>query len=164
MAEPDFSHIKAFVFDVDGVLTDGLLYCFQSGEQVRAFNIKDGLGIRMAIQQGYPVAVITAKNEPSVRQRLEDLGVKHLYFGIENKLKAFMSFISDVVLDPKTVLYMGDDLPDLEPMRDAGLAACPADAANDIKAIAGYVCENGGGKGAVREVIEKVLRAQDNWL
>lgn len=161
--QSDFSQIKAFVLDVDGVLTDGTLYCFGSGEQVRAFNIKDGYAIRNAINKGFLVAVITAKNEQSVRMRLVQLGIVDLYMGSENKLETFKTYINEKQLDPNNVLYMGDDVPDLEVMQFAGIAACPADAADDVLQIARYKCEKNGGKGAVREVIEKVLRSQEKW-
>ena len=161
--EPDFSKVKAFVLDVDGVLTDGTLYCFESGEQVRAFNIKDGYAIRNAINKGYRVAVITAKNERSVRMRLVQLGITDLYMGSENKLAAYHAYLADKNLEAETVLFMGDDVPDLEVMKQTGIAACPADAADDILEVAHYTSQRNGGKGAVREVIEKVMREQKNW-
>jgi 3-deoxy-D-manno-octulosonate 8-phosphate phosphatase (KDO 8-P phosphatase) len=161
--DPDFSHVKAFVLDVDGVLTDGRLYCFNDGQQVRAFNIKDGYAIRNALNKGYLVAVITAKDEESVRMRLAQLGIQDVYVGAENKLHVLHHYLTTKVLDAKTVLYMGDDIPDREAMQVAGMSACPADAADDILLIASYRCFNNGGEGAVREVIEKVMKAQGNW-
>lgn len=155
--------MRAFVLDVDGVLTDGTLYCFESGEQVRGFNIKDGYAIRHALNQGYQIAIITAKDETSVRMRMEQLGLTDLYFGIANKVHALYHYLTEKVLDPKTVLYMGDDVPDKEAMQMAGFSACPADAAADIVEVAQYRCRAGGGKGAVREVIELVLRQQQKW-
>ncbi|WP_114777369.1 KdsC family phosphatase [Botryobacter ruber] len=159
----DLTRINTFVFDVDGVLTDGRLYCFADGEQVRAFNIKDGFAIKHAIRQGYNVAIISAKNEPGVRMRLEDLNIEDIFLGADDKTEVFEDYIYMQGIHPATVAYMGDDMPDLEVMQRCGLRACPADAADDIKEISTFVATKGGGQGAARELIEKIMKAQDTW-
>jgi len=163
ITQTDLTRINTFVFDVDGVLTDGLLYCFADGEQVRAFNIKDGFAIKHAIRQGYRVAIITGKNEPGVRKRLEQLDIEDIYMGIEDKVDTFEDYIYMQGIHPATVAYMGDDMPDLEVMERCGLRACPADAADDIKEISTFVSTRKGGRGAVRELIEQIMKAQDKW-
>ena len=163
ITQTDLTRINTFVFDVDGVLTDGLLYCFADGEQVRAFNIKDGFAIKHAIRQGYRVAIITGKNEPGVRKRLELLDVEDIYLGIEDKVTTFEDYMYLQGIHPATVAYMGDDMPDFEVMQRCGLRACPSDAADDIKEISTFVSTRKGGRGAVRELIEKIMKAQDTW-
>ncbi|GAB3531067.1 HAD-IIIA family hydrolase [Pontibacter brevis] len=163
ITQTDLTRINTLVFDVDGVLTDGLLYCFADGEQVRAFNIKDGFAIKHAIQQGYRVAIITGKNEPGVRKRLEQLGIEDIYTGIEDKVETFENYVYMQGIHPATVAYMGDDMPDFEVMQRCGLRACPADAADDIKEISTFIATRKGGRGAVRELVEKIMKAQDTW-
>jgi 3-deoxy-D-manno-octulosonate 8-phosphate phosphatase (KDO 8-P phosphatase) len=163
ITQTDLTRINTFIFDVDGVLTDGLLYCFADGEQVRAFNIKDGFAIKHAIRQGYRVAIISGKNEPGVRKRLEQLDVEDIHLGIEDKVDTFEDYIYMQGIHPATVAYMGDDMPDFEVMQRCGLRACPADAADDIKEISTFVATRKGGRGAVRELIEKIMKAQDTW-
>lgn len=163
ITQTDLSRISTFIFDVDGVLTDGLLYCFADGEQVRAFNIKDGFAIKHAISQGFRVAIISGKNEPGVRKRLEQLRIEDIFLGVEDKVDALEDYLYLQGVHPATVAYMGDDMPDYEVMQRCGLRACPADAADDIKAISTFVATKNGGRGAVRELIEQVMKVQDNW-
>jgi len=163
ITQTDLSQINTFIFDVDGVLTDGLLYCFADGEQVRAFNIKDGFAIKHAIRQGYRVAIISGKNEPGVRTRLEQLDIEDIYLGSEDKVDTLEDYLYMQGIHPATVAYMGDDMPDLEVMQRCGFRACPADAADDIKAISMFVSTKDGGRGAVRELLEQVMKAQDTW-
>ena len=160
---PDLSEITTFVLDVDGVLTDGTMLAFADGEQVRAFNIKDGYAIKHALKKGYKVAIISGRNEVGVRRRLESLDVEDIFLGVENKLDVFQNYLYLQEIDPENVIYMGDDMPDYEVMQHAGLAVCPADAATDILEIADYVTNAGGGKGAVREIIELVLKNHQEW-
>ena len=162
-AFPDLSEITTFVLDVDGVLTDGTMLAFADGEQVRAFNIKDGYAIKHALKKGYKVAIISGRNEVGVRRRLESLDVEDIFLGVENKLDVFQNYLYLQEIDPENVIYMGDDMPDYEVMQHAGLAVCPADAATDILEIADYVTNAGGGKGAVREIIELVLKNHQEW-
>jgi 3-deoxy-D-manno-octulosonate 8-phosphate phosphatase (KDO 8-P phosphatase) len=156
---PDFSVVEAFVFDVDGVLTDGTLLALSTGEQARTFHIRDGYAIRHALRRGYRVVIISGRQEEGVRKRLESLDVTEIYLGVDDKLKVF----TDCRLDAARVAYMGDDMPDLEVMQHCGLAACPADAATDVRAISRYVASLPGGRGAVRELIEAVMKAQGRW-
>ncbi|MEJ8801135.1 KdsC family phosphatase [Pontibacter sp. H249] len=163
ITQTDLTRISTFVFDVDGVLTDGLLYCFADGEQVRAFNIKDGFAIKHAISQGYNVAIISGKNEPGVRARLEQLNIENIFLGIDDKTDVFEDYLYTQGIHPATVAYMGDDMPDFEVMQRCGLRACPADAADDIRDISTFISTKNGGKGAVRELIETIMKAQDTW-
>ena len=160
---PDLSTIKAFIFDVDGVLTDGRLLALNSGEQARTFHIRDGYAIRHALKQGYRVAIISGREEEGVRKRLESLDVRDIFLGVDDKMKIFNTYINTYRLDPSCIAYMGDDMPDVEVMRRCALAACPADAAPDVLAISNYVAEKPGGYGAVRELLEAVMKAQKTW-
>lgn len=160
---PDFSEITTFVFDVDGVLTDGTMLALASGEQVRAFNIKDGYAIRHAIKKGYRVAIISGRNEIGVRKRLESLDITDIFLGVTDKVDVLENYLYMQEVDPENVIYMGDDMPDLEVMQRCGLCACPADAATDILEIAHYITEAGGGKGAVRELIELIMKSHQEW-
>jgi 3-deoxy-D-manno-octulosonate 8-phosphate phosphatase (KDO 8-P phosphatase) len=159
----DLRPVKAFIFDVDGVLTDGSVLALASGEQVRSFNIKDGFAIRHAIQKGYRVAIISARQEEGVRKRLLSLDVEDIYLGVGNKQEAFTRFMQQYGLQPAEIAYMGDDIPDLAVMQQCGVAACPEDAAPDVIWVANYISSKAGGKGAVRELIEAVLKMQGTW-
>ena len=159
----DLASITAFIFDVDGVLTDGTLLALNSGEQARAFHIRDGYAIRHALRQGYRVAVISGREEEGVRKRLESLDVRDIFLGVDDKMKIFNTYINTYRLDPAHIAYMGDDVPDIEVMRRCALAACPADAAADVRAISNYTTQLPGGHGAVRELLEAVLKQQQKW-
>lgn len=155
--------IKCFVFDVDGVLTDGMTIALESGEQARAFNIKDGYGIERALLAGFHVAIISGGNQIGVRKRLEFLKIKHIHLGVKNKVEVLKSLCKELDIKPDEILYVGDDLPDFEVMQLVGIPCCPADAVHDIKEISKYVANNNGGHGCVREVIEIVMRRQGKW-
>jgi 3-deoxy-D-manno-octulosonate 8-phosphate phosphatase (KDO 8-P phosphatase) len=159
----DLSKVKAFIFDVDGVLTDGTLLALESGEQVRSFNIKDGFAIRHAIKQGFKVAIISGRQEEGVRKRLLSLDVTDIYLGVADKIVVFEQYLAKYNLAPADIAYMGDDVPDLAVMQRCGVAACPEDAVPDVMWIANYISGKGGGKGAVRELIEAVLKLQGKW-
>ena len=159
----DLSHIKAFIFDVDGVLTDGSLLALESGEQVRSFNIKDGYAIRHAIKQGYKVAIISGRQEEGVRKRLLSLDVEDIYLGVPDKKVVFADYLQKYNMAPEQIAYMGDDVPDIEVMQQCGVAACPEDAVPDVIWIANYISSKPGGKGAVRELIEAVMKMQGCW-
>lgn len=160
---PDLAVIRVFVLDVDGVLTDGTLLALNSGEQARAFHIRDGYAIRHALAKGYRIVVISGREEEGVRKRLESLDVHDIYLGVGDKMKIFNNYINLYHLDPACIAYMGDDMPDLEVMRRCAVAACPLDAAADVRAISNYVAALPGGHGAVRELIEAVMKAQKTW-
>ena len=157
------NNIKAFVFDVDGVLTDGSLILMHDGEQIRTMNIKDGYALKLAIQKGYKVAVISGGKSESVRTRLQGLGIVDVYLGKENKTEALEEFMLIHSLKSGQILYMGDDMPDYEVMQKVGVATCPADAVHEIKAISIYVSAIKGGKGCVRDVIEQVMKLHGKW-
>ena len=159
-----FRPVRAFLFDVDGVFTDGSLLAMESGEQARVFNIKDGLAVVKAIRAGYHIGVISGGNHAGVQRRLAGLGVQHIYLDVADKLSVYQDLTSRLQLGPHEVLYMGDDLPDYPVMvRDDVVAACPADAVEEIQQVSQYVATRPGGRGAVREIIEKVMKAQGAW-
>lgn len=162
-----FKQITTFIFDVDGVLTDGSVNALASGEMYRTFNIRDGYGIERAIKSGYRVAVVSAGNQDGVRKRLAFLGIKDVFMGgpTNHKLDAYLGYIKRDFLNENDVLYMGDDLPDYHILSRPGLlSTCPADAAEEIQAVCQYISPKNGGRGAVRDVIEQVMRAQGTWV
>ena len=156
--------IKAIAFDCDGVMTDGSVWVLYNGDAIRSFNVKDGYAIQYAVKKGYLLCLITGATTQSTVNRMEYLGVKHIYSGCANKLQTYLKFLEEQGLTDEQVLYIGDDIPDHEIMQRVGIAACPADAAPEITAIAHYISPLTGGKGCLRDVIEQVLKAQDNWF
>ncbi len=161
---PDFAAITTFIFDVDGVLTDGSVISFASGEHARNFYIKDGYAIEKALQAGYNVIIISGGFEEGVKNRLIFLGVRDIFLGVKDKIRLFNTYSAENHLDKSAILYMGDDIPDYKMLKLVGLPTCPADAAQDIKEICSYISPFAGGRGAVRDVIEKVMKAQGKWL
>jgi 3-deoxy-D-manno-octulosonate 8-phosphate phosphatase (KDO 8-P phosphatase) len=159
----DLAAIKVFIFDVDGVLTDGTLLALNSGEQARTFHIRDGYAVRHALRKGYRVAIISGREEEGVRRRLESLDVRDIYLGVDDKMKIFNNYLNTYHLEPASIAYMGDDMPDIEVMRRCAVAACPADAATDVRAISNYTAALPGGHGAVRELIEAVMKLHGTW-
>lgn len=158
------NHITTFVFDIDGVLTDGAVYVTETGDTFRQFNIKDGYALQLAVKCGYNVCVISGASAESSRFRMNRLGVEDVYLGCKDKVATFNQYLADKQIDPTTVTYMGDDIPDLKVMELAGLPACPADAVAEIKAISLYISPVSGGKGCARDIIEKVMKVQHKWL
>jgi 3-deoxy-D-manno-octulosonate 8-phosphate phosphatase (KDO 8-P phosphatase) len=158
-----FLDINTFILDVDGVLTDGMVHPFADGEFARVFNIKDGYAIEKALLSGYHICIISGGFEKGVQKRLEFLKIPHIYLGIKDKLPVMQQFMEVHQIKPHQVLYMGDDMPDFEVMKHVGIAACPADASADIIDISNYISSKQGGKGAVREVIEKTMKLQGTW-
>jgi 3-deoxy-D-manno-octulosonate 8-phosphate phosphatase (KDO 8-P phosphatase) len=155
--------IRCFVFDVDGVLTDGKILALASGEQARSFLVKDGYGIERALLAGYHVAIISGGNQEGVQKRLEFLKIKHIHLGVKDKVPVLHELCAQLNITLQNVLYMGDDLPDYDAMKVAGLPCCPADAVQEIKAISEYVSDRDGGQGCVRDVIERVMKVQGTW-
>lgn len=155
--------ITTFIFDVDGVLTDGTVTVTTSGEMLRKMNIKDGYAIKTAVDNSYNICIISGGSNEGVRLRLEGLGVKDIHLGISDKVNTLNKYFKSKKLDKKEVLYMGDDIPDLKVMQMVGLPCCPQDAAPEIKAISNYVSHKNGGKGAVRDIIEQVMKVQGKW-
>jgi 3-deoxy-D-manno-octulosonate 8-phosphate phosphatase (KDO 8-P phosphatase) len=159
----DLMKVKAFIFDVDGVLSTESIVIDSNGEMLRTANTKDGYAIQYAIKKGYPVAIITGGFSDAVEKRYRGLGMTDIYMASKNKVKDFEDFIAKHNLDPDTIMYMGDDLPDFEVMKRIGVPTCPANAVEQIKAISSYISDKDGGFGCVRDVIEQVLRAHSNW-
>ena len=158
-----FKNISTFIFDVDGVLTDGTVLLLENGLQARRMHIKDGFALQMAIKNGYHVLIISGGSSPHVLQRLEKLGVTDIHMSVLDKKKFIADYISKNNLTKEQVLYMGDDLPDLPAMSIVGLPVCPADAVNEVKEAVQYISPINGGCACVRDVIEKVLKLNDHW-
>ncbi len=157
-------HITTFIFDVDGVLTDGTVTVTTKGEMLRKMNIKDGYAIKTAVDKGYNVCVISGGSNEGVRLRLRGLGVTDIYLGAHNKIEQLDEYLDVYGINTKNVLYMGDDIPDLPVMKLVGLPCCPQDAAPEIKEISTYISHKKGGKGAARDVIEQVMKVQGKWV
>lgn len=158
-----FKNIKLFVLDVDGVLTDGSLILLDNGEMARRMNIKDGYALQLAIKKGYNILIISGGASDAVKIRLEKLGIQNIHLAVKNKKAILQQFITDNKYTTEQVLYMGDDIPDVQPMQLVGLACAPADAVQEVKAIAHYISPIKGGEGCVRDVIEKVLKLNNDW-
>ncbi len=157
-------NVKAFVFDVDGVLSHDVSPLNENGDPVRTANVKDGFAIRNAIEFGYPVAVITGGYIERVRLRYDKLGVKFYYDKARDKVKCLNDFLDKVGIDAKNVMFMGDDLVDYQVMTMVGIPVCPKDAVQDIKELSKYISDKNGGEGCARDVIEQTLRAQKKWF
>jgi len=157
-------YINTFIFDYDGVLTDGSIIMTNSGEAYRISNVKDGYALQLAKKKGYRVAVISGAHSESMIQRLTSIQITDVFLGVENKLWIFQQYLKQHNLSKEQVLFMGDDIPDYEVMIEAGVSACPADASEEIKSVAKYISHLNGGKGCVRDVIEQVLKVQGKWM
>jgi 3-deoxy-D-manno-octulosonate 8-phosphate phosphatase (KDO 8-P phosphatase) len=158
-----FKPITTFVFDVDGVLTDGTVQLLPNGEQSRRMNIKDGYALQLAVKKGYRIAIISGGRSESVVSRLQGLGIKDIYTGITDKQEKLQDYVLENELQWEQVIFMGDDIPDYRAMQLVGLPVCPADAVPEIKSISRYISPVNGGNGCVREVIEKVLKLNGHW-
>lgn len=159
-----FKNISTFIFDVDGVLTDGSLLVMPNGLMARRMNIKDGYALQLAIKQGYRIFIISGGNSPEVKERLEKLGVKNCFMQVKDKVEKLEEIMKEYKILSDEIIYMGDDIPDLEVMQRVGLPCCPADAVTEIKALSKYISPISGGEGCGRDVIEKVLKLQDKWI
>lgn len=160
----DLKKIKALAFDVDGVLSADVIPLHPSGEPMRTVNIKDGYAIQLAVKQGLHIAIITGGKTEAVRQRFAGLGVPDLYLGSAVKIHDYRDFRDKYGLADEEILYMGDDIPDMEVMRECGLPCCPKDAAPEVKSIAKYISYADGGYGCGRDVVEQVMKAQGKWM
>ncbi|AWG22040.1 3-deoxy-D-manno-octulosonate 8-phosphate phosphatase [Flavobacterium faecale] len=158
------NEITTFVFDVDGVLTDGSVFIANDGEMHRTMNIKDGYAMKAAVDSGYNVCIISGGKNEGVRLRLSNLGIKDIHLGAPNKVATFQEYTDLHSINPAHVLYMGDDIPDYHVMKLVGLSTCPQDACAEIKTISTYISHKNGGKGAVRDVIEQVMKVQGKWM
>ena len=155
--------VRVLVFDVDGVLTDGVIAVHADGSESKGFSIKDGAGIVWAQRAGLTVALLSARSSGATTHRAAQLGVRFVQQGVPSKREGFERILRDTGADPAAAAYMGDDLLDLPVLREAGLAAAPADAVAEVRASVHWVSTAAGGRGAVREFVEMVLRAQDRW-
>lgn len=159
----DLMKVKAFAFDVDGVLSSDCIPMHPSGEPMRTANIKDGFALQKAVKLGYNIAIITGGNTKSVFTRYQNLGITDIYMGSSHKMTDFDHWLNKYNLDAENVMYMGDDLPDYHVMQRVGVAVCPADAVQEVKSLCKYISDKKGGEGCVRDVIEQVLRAHGKW-
>lgn len=159
----DIARTEAFIFDVDGVMTDGGIIPTVEGDFIRRYNAKDGYALAYAVRMGYKVCIITGGRGRTLENRLKMLGIKRYYTDCMDKIAAMRAFFAEEGLNPEHVIYMGDDIPDLECMRAVGIPVCPADAAAEVIEASRYVSEFCGGHGAVRDIVEQVLRARGDW-
>ena len=160
----DLRKIKAFVFDVDGVLSCDVIPLHPNGDPMRTVNIKDGYALQLAVNKGYEVAIITGGYTEAVQIRFSRLGIQHIYMRSAVKVHDFKDFMEKTGLSPEHIMYAGDDIPDYEVMTRVGLPVAPADAAPEIKEIAKYISSRRGGEGVARDVIEQTMRAQGHWF
>ncbi len=158
------SGIKTFLFDVDGVMTNGIVQLTSQGDMLRSMNVKDGYALQLAVRKGYRIMIISGGSCEAVRGRFSLLGIADIHLGIAHKVKLFDRLMEENGIDPEQVLYMGDDIPDYEVMCKVGVPACPADAVEEIKSISKYISSYPGGAGCVRDVIEQVMKVQGTWF
>ncbi|MCD8275182.1 MAG: HAD hydrolase family protein [Alistipes sp.] len=159
----DIVRTEAFVFDVDGVMTDGGIIPTLDGDFIRRYNAKDGYALAYAIKMGYKVCIITGGRGKTLENRLKMLGVTRAYIDCMDKISALHEYFAEEGIDPRNAIYMGDDIPDLECMREVDIPVCPAAAAAEVIEASRYVSEFKGGEGAVRDIVEQVLRARGDW-
>lgn len=160
----DLKKIKAFAFDVDGVLSPDMIPLYPTGEPMRCVNIKDGYAIQLAAKSGYQIAVITGGKTEAVRLRFEGLGVQNIYMGSSIKKKDYDDFKAKHNLLDEEILFMGDDVPDIEVLQCCGLSCCPSDAVPEVKAVSKYISHKAGGFGCGRDVLEQVMKTQGKWM
>lgn len=159
----DIARTEAFIFDVDGVMTDGGIIPTVDGDFMRRYDAKDGYALAYAVRMGYKICIITGGRGRTLEHRLHMLGLTRIYLDCMDKMTAMREFLAAEGLDPTHVIYMGDDIPDLECMQAVGIPVCPADAASEVVEASRYVSEFPGGRGAVRDIVEQVLRARGDW-
>lgn len=158
-----FKSVKTFVFDIDGVLTDGTVTVFDNGQLYRKMHVKDGYALQLAIKMGYEVIIISGAVSEPVKIRLAGLGITNVHMGIHDKQSCLINCLLQNNLQKEATLFMGDDIPDWEAMKIVGLPCCPADAVAEIKGISTYISSFKGGEGCARDVIEKVLKLNNQW-
>jgi 3-deoxy-D-manno-octulosonate 8-phosphate phosphatase (KDO 8-P phosphatase) len=158
------SEVKAFIFDIDGVLSLQTINLNSFGVPGRTVNLRDGYALQLAVKKGYRIAVISGSSSKDYVRRLKLLGIKDIFLNSRKKIDHYHSFLKKYELNKNEVLYMGDDIPDLEVMRQSGIAVCPSDADSEVKQISSYISDKRGGEGCVRDVIEQVLRLHNNWM
>lgn len=156
-------NVKALAFDYDGVLTDNRIFLFPDGEMTRQANVRDGFALRHAVRSGFPIVIITGGTSEAVKSRFEFLGIDDVFTGVYDKEKVLAEWLEKKGLSHNDIMYMGDDIPDLGVMKKVLLPCCPSDAVNEIKAIVTYCSPLQGGDGCVRDIVEKVMKAQNKW-
>lgn len=156
--------VKSFVFDIDGVLTDGTVLVLENGQMARTMNVRDGYALQHAVKQGYKVGVISGGKSEPAKERLLKLGIHDVYIGITDKVDSLKEFMHIHDLKYEDILYMGDDMPDYEVMQKCGIPCCPKNASQEIKDLSVYISDKKGGEGCVRDVIEQVMKVHKNWL
>ncbi len=159
----DLRNIKAFIFDVDGVISANQVVLHASGDMMRTVNTRDGFAIKTAIEAGFKVGIITGARSESLKGRFKDLGTEDVFLGSTTKTVDLQMFVEKYHLQLSQILYMGDDIPDLEAMKAVGMPTCPNDATNEVQSVSRYISNYAGGHGCVRDVIEQVLRTQGYW-
>jgi len=164
MINYDLTKIRAIIFDLDGVLSAETISLGVDGTPLRTVNIKDGYAIQLAMKMGLRIAILSGCKIEAVRHRYEGLGMQDIFLGAAVKIQVYEQFLEKYGLKDDEVMFMGDDIPDLEVMRRVGCPVCPADACSEVKTISCYVSQQKGGYGCGRDVIEQTLRAQDKWL
>jgi 3-deoxy-D-manno-octulosonate 8-phosphate phosphatase (KDO 8-P phosphatase) len=160
----DLVKVKAFIFDIDGVLSTQTIPLNIFGVPNRTVNLRDGYAIQLAVRKGYHVGVISGSSSKEYQKRLKSLGVKDIYLNSKSKLTHLHAFLKKYNLSSNDVLFMGDDIPDYEVMKEVGLPVCPSDADSEIRQVASYISDKKGGDGCVRDVIEQVLRLHNKWM
>jgi 3-deoxy-D-manno-octulosonate 8-phosphate phosphatase (KDO 8-P phosphatase) len=160
----DLVRVKAFVFDIDGVLSLQTIGLNAFGVPGRTVNLRDGYAIQLAVKKGYKIGIISGSSSKEYQKRLKRLGVTDIYLNSRTKTDHFNNFIKKHKLNKSDVLFMGDDIPDFEVMKIAGIPVCPSDADSEIRQLASYISDKKGGEGCVRDVIEQVLRLHNNWM
>ena len=164
MINYDLKKIRGIIFDVDGVLSRETITMDESGLPLRTVNIKDGYAIQLAMKMGLNICIITGANVPSIRVRYEGLGVRDVYVGASIKMDIYEEWKQRLGIADDEIIYVGDDIPDMEVMRRVGCPCCPSDACPDIKDVSRYISTHKGGMGVGRDVLEQVLRAQGKWM
>ena len=155
--------VNTFIFDVDGVLTNGMLTIMPDGELVRHMNVKDGYAMKLALSKGFKICIISGGTNPAVKSRLAALGIEDIYLGAHDKIKQYNEILKKYNLNPENILYMGDDIPDLPVMQKVGMPCCPNDAVPEVQGVSKYISNIKGGEGCVRDVIEQVLKVHGKW-
>ena len=163
MMEDKLKKINTFILDVDGVLTDGYLLISETGKYLRRMNIKDGYSIRYARSKGYLICVISGAEQALMRERFDKLGIDEVYVGSKDKLVSYEDLKKKHGLKDDEVIFIGDDMPDINLLKKVGFSCCPNDACDDVLSVVDYVLDKRGGEGCVREIIEKVMKLQGKW-
>lgn len=156
--------VNTFIFDYDGVLTDGTVVLTSSGDALRTANVKDGYAMQLAIKKKYRIAIISGGYSESMKRRFDTLSIEDVFLGVDKKIDVYNQYLKDHNLTNENILFMGDDIPDYEIMLKAGVPTCPADAAEEIKRASIYISHQPGGRGCVRDIIEQVLKVQGKWM